>query len=644
MSNGIEKFETKVSLDRQKPHPVELLCGGVFYVVILAQVILSVYALAQQNSGIPTVEVTETEMKIECPGSMFPAFECCGGSFQYDSMKCVTQDLCDEMRTCTSACQGSGRRLQGLPGLEELRAVANETHPAGQKRQQLRSDISRRLNGLPVYPENVWAFFEEHFYLPTVLFLGLFALALVWLLLLLKAPVTVVWGTIFADLGLLVAVFLYFKADTGEVNVFPLVVAIVGAIAAFVLRKQVTNAGVCLGTAMKALEANRRLFPLALGVQLLWGAFFGLWVASLIALPYKDEVVVDEGGLCKLSPAHPLDAFYTFWVVSYYWASFFFQNMNLCMMSVQLGAWYFAQEGSIHMWMKGLRWSVTSLAGGNAICSAILGVTSYLQQYVNSKARACISVLNPIEWIPLCMAFALKTCIFTYTKFGMISQAFYGKPYCQSAKTSMALLKDRLGEAVVTNFIGERVMQWATYVLCVGLAFCAWAWAEDLHEIYIIREVGVGGAVGLMMMLMYFNAKPFLSIILIIVFESVLGDLIDKGSVARAYLNIVFAALFVGAVAFFIMTFISSVVVDAMNVIFFCFSVEAQNGQSQERFNELYGVVKAVAAGTDPNQAGAVAQSKAADGADQGTAAPVAEPATQVVGQPLDANNTSSNV
>merc|ERR1719284_278865 len=106
------------------------------------------------------------------------------------------------------------------------------------------------------------------------------------------------------------------------------------------------------------------------------------------------------------------------------------------MMSVQLGSWYFAQEGSIHMWMKGLRWSVTSLAGGNAICSAILGITSYLQQYVSSKTRTVVAVLNPIEWVPLCLAYALKTCIFTYTKFGMISQAFYGKPYCESAKTS----------------------------------------------------------------------------------------------------------------------------------------------------------------------------------------------------------------
>merc|ERR1719210_169671 len=102
-------------------------------------------------------------------------------------------------------------------------------------------------------------------------------------------------------------------------------------------------------------------------------------------------------------------------------------------MTPQIAGWYFQQPKSESFWIDSTKWAFGSLAGGNAICSAIMGVTQYLMRYVHSKCRLIVGLFNPVEWIPICLAFALRQCIFTYTKFGLIAHAYTGEAFCTMA-------------------------------------------------------------------------------------------------------------------------------------------------------------------------------------------------------------------
>jgi len=640
MASEEPTFKGKVEMERKSPHPAEMVCGGVFYLFMLVQIILSIVVFASQNTEVPTYETNDWGYIVDykCPENMIAAVDCCGGWGTYYTTDCVSTDLCESMRECDSLC--SARRLDdnstasaSAVRIDHLRRLAEEEGQASGKRMHARRNAARLLSGQSAVPESLWAFMEEHFYLPTVLFLSLFVLAGIFLFSLLKAATPVIWGVIVLDILMLLAVFIWFLAEFEEICYPAIIFAVVGIVASGLLYKQINTAGKVLTKAMEALNANKRLFMVGLGVKIVWGGYFGLWIASLIGMAFSKSVGTnEETGRCELQPGLPIDAFYVVWLVAYYWSMYFFQNINLCVLTVQVGGWYFEEQNYKGLWVKALQWSLTKLAGGNAICAAIMGATAYLKNLVDSKIRFCLAIVNPIDWIPLCLAFALKTCIHTYTKFGMIGQAFAGGDFCSSAQKTVNLLKTRLGEAVLTDFIGSRVMSWITYVLCVGVMFSAFAWAESLHDVGIIAELGIWGNFFVMLFMSALISRPFLVLVIIVLVENLLAGS-DIGE-ARSVLNIIFAALFMGAISLFIMKFVSLVVVDTMNVIFFCFGVETDNGKKQDRFTELYDTIKTVV-GTNPANAGVVVgttpgtttlQVQVPDGATPGTVISTAGP------------------
>merc|ERR1712048_610025 len=116
-------------------------------------------------------------------------------------------------------------------------------------------------------------------------------------------------------------------------------------------------------------------------------------------------------------------------------------------------------------------------------CSGIMGLSQGLMTYFSSKCRLVLAMLNPIEWIPLCLAFALKTVIHTYTKYGLVAQVYSGLPFCEAAQKTYNLLTDKLGEAFISDYVGKKVMGWCTYLLSLGVAMAALTWGNALQGV-----------------------------------------------------------------------------------------------------------------------------------------------------------------
>jgi len=424
-------------------------------------------------------------------------------------------------------------------------------------------------------------------------------------------------------------------AEFNAFNYMLAILAVAFTIGLVIARKQVKTAIVVMHKAMEGLVANKRLFPVTFGMTCLWIGYFALWIASIIGLDMRKTV----DNKCEIADSYSPGQLRWVWIFVYYWTTYFFNNAKLIVITAQLGEWYFKNDqADVNMWSKAAVWAFHPFrsGGANAICAFIMGSTQTLMVYVNSKCRMIAAMFNPVEWIPLCLAFALKSLIHTYTKFGLVAASYSGKPFCEAAACTFQLLKAKLGEAVICDYVGKRVMSWCTYILSLGVAMSALTWANSLQNLdeanKIFKEFTL--MVIVMLGLAWVVSYPLFSIVFIVFLEALLPNDID--GTGRAILNSIFAAIFMGSITNFLLRTMSHVVISAMDVIYFCFAVEADLGQGQDRFQELYAAIKdTIVPGTVNNQG---AMMGVVPGKVHPEQAPLEEPVVDnVVGAPMQA-------
>ncbi|CAK0831051.1 unnamed protein product [Prorocentrum cordatum] len=599
-----ETFVRGIDAKRKPALSADSICGVLFYLSALAQVILCFATFAAKNA-----EIAEFDSAgyVRCPDGMVWASNCASVPLYSTYTECISRDLCDQVAVCVGE-----RRLGEAAGTDEAHANRVEFLEAVAATEGPYAENARRLlAGGHEVPKSLWDFLETHFYVPTLLLGGVFLAASLWLLALQKFPRSMIWGTIGADIVLLLAGFAWFKLEADTWNPALAIVAGLTAIAAVFFRTKIDQCSVVMKAAMDGLVSNRRVFLVCASVTCLWAAFFAMWVAALIGMSFVKEVVqvppdeyTSSPSRCELQEVPWLASGWTklFFFVNLYWTTYFFRNVNLIVVSSTVSGWYFNSEGYQSLWIQALRWGFVDLAGGNAIASATMGCASYLLSRIKGPwSMALAACLNPVDWILMCIAFALQHVLHAFTKFGLISQVYSGRPFCDSAFAGMKLLKRQLGTAVLIDYIGTRVMSWATYVVALCVACATWAWADHVQGVESITQIPLEAMIFVMLVFAGIIAMPFYCLVAVIWLEVLLRPWGSSGDPffleIRAVLNAVFAALFLGAVVHFTMDTVSQIVVNAMDTIFFCFAVETQHGDAkQERFMGLYDNMKATIA------------------------------------------------
>jgi len=318
-------------------------------------------------------------------------------------------------------------------------------------------------------------------------------------------------------------------------------------------------------------------------------AWISLWIAGLIGTQFVLEVQKD----CSLEPNSFLNISnsWPYWVALMYWSTYFFQNVNVYPVTVNLAGWYFKEEGYKEFWKSGLVWALGPHSGGVAIASALMGFFEYLLDRVSTPWKMVLACLNPFDWFFLVLAIVLKAVAMTYTTFGLIASAYSGMGFLQGAPKTFELLKKWLGEVVICDFLGKNVMSWASYTIALSVCLGAWGWADSVQDIRTIEELDGALLVFIMACLAWFIGHPFFTMTLIAVF----GRMITNKEVVS-----IVAALFIGCISYFILDMVMQVVTLSMNVTFFCYALEKELAhQPQERFNQLYGSIeKTFATGT----------------------------------------------
>mmetsp|Transcript_66752 Transcript_66752/g.150731 ORF Transcript_66752/g.150731 Transcript_66752/m.150731 type:complete len:189 (+) Transcript_66752:2-568(+) len=134
-------------------------------------------------------------------------------------------------------------------------------------------------------------------------------------------------------------------------------------------------------------------------------------------------------------------------------------------------------------------------------------------------------------------------------------------------------------------------MSWATYMIALGVGFAAWAWADVVQGVNLFKSIPGEAVIGVIIMYAYLLSYPFVALIIVIMMESMIGGLFE-GEV-RAVMNSVFASLFMASITVYILMAVSKIVINSMDVIFFCFAIEEEmKAEKQERFNDMYESIK----------------------------------------------------
>jgi len=123
-----------------------------------------------------------------------------------------------------------------------------------------------------------------------------------------------------------------------------------------------------------------------------------------------------------------------------------------------------------------------------------------------------------------------------------------------------------------------------------------------------LGSLGMPFVIGMTIIFSMFIAYPLVGLIFVVIVEQILAsfgfldfskpDLWD----VRAVINSFLAALFMGCITQFILTFVSEVVMTAMDVILFCYAIDDDKGSHLEGFNEQ--VRKAFPDKGEPNSGG----------------------------------------
>lgn len=603
-------FERGFQINKPRKLSWEFGCAVILYLSIATHIALSAVVMSSKNTEPPKlVAAPDGSLTVECPSGMVQKSKC--ANMGWAGMdECMSESLCEELKTCTSSLS---RRLSDTVKKEDV-------------------------------PSGVWEFMEEHFYQPAVLFGCVFIAAGCWLFALQAAPKTVIWGTIAADVVFLIVIFVYFLVEEEAINWACIILVALLGLGCGLLYKKINHAAVMMKFAMDGLFANKRIFGVCFGVQLLWVAFFALWVGGLVAMHFVKQVgkVTDEYGNTRCETQTTFwssGGMVTYWILHYFWVTYFLRNVNVIVITAAVSGWYFEEEGYLHFWKKAIPLAFGPLAGGNAICSAIMGFLEYLLSKVGSVWSIIFSMLNPLEWIFLCIALCAKTIAQTYTKYGLIAHAYGGRPFCESAPRTFKLLKNWLGEAVVCDYVGKRVMSWVTYALALGVSFAAWAWADSVQNVSSFGEMDMGALFGVCVVFAWILSQPFFGLLLVIFAEDMLGVFLNNCAstdttclTIRAVMNSVFSALFMGCITFFILTFLSQVVVSAMDVCLFCFAVSSDLGIADEKDAKkqaFYASIKETVV------KGSVAGNSVVTGANAGTMMTVVVPTGAESGQQL---------
>lgn len=194
----------------------------------------------------------------------------------------------------------------------------------------------------------------------------------------------------------------------------------------------------------------------------------------------------------------------------------------------------------------------------------------------------------PTYFLVLMCGSCIKMLILMLTKFALILHVFTGQAFVPSAKKVFKIMKRHFKGGYVTEYAATSVLKLGSYVFSIAIFLIAWVWFDKAFK----TSTFPGASEEMFIVIIWsifalFNLwYPVLGIYIIIMVNRWLAS--DTSLDPEVWVSPV-AAIFVGCISMMFFTYIASVFLDTINVLFLCFAIDKDNNvdMTQDEFAKL---------------------------------------------------------
>ncbi|EGG14989.1 hypothetical protein DFA_09809 [Cavenderia fasciculata] len=148
---------------------------------------------------------------------------------------------------------------------------------------------------------------------------------------------------------------------------------------------------------------------------------------------------------------------FVFMVFSFYWVTNVIKNVVHCTISGLFASWYFL-DGSVGMppspTAKSFKRAITTSFGSICFGSLLLAIVSTLRYIAQSLQSSKNGIVQLVGCLLNCILSLFESVLQLFNVYAYTQVAIYGKSYCDAARSTMDLVKNRGADLIVNdNFI-----------------------------------------------------------------------------------------------------------------------------------------------------------------------------------------------
>lgn len=408
---------------------------------------------------------------------------------------------------------------------------------------------------------NVYKILAKYPEVPAVILCSIPFIAVLWILAMRFATFAVTWLSLLMSIAMwfVLGAFLY----PSEVSY--VLFAAGGLIFLFyvVSHKKISESIHHLSVATVAISRNKDILPVTVLIKAAYFGYLTLFAFSLINATFIYQV---NPITCYPMQHKAVSSILWYLIFSVLWVSRYSDAMRLTITSMVVASWYFEQpqsERGSYPAFRSFKLIAFRSIGTLSIASVIGAIADLLIRVLRSN----IWFLDPVSCFLYLLAVLFRQMILTATTFTTIAHAITSQGFGGSGKLAYDTLKRNFVGGFVNDSVGETVVKINAYYISVALFFACWAWFGKLSGLDSLSQAANHPGFLYFLIIIgfiYLNRYPFLSLIVV-------------NFLSSFYYDPVVPALFVSSIAHIILSYFGSVILDAMNTLFFCHAISRDN-------------------------------------------------------------------
>ncbi|EFA85970.1 hypothetical protein PPL_01203 [Heterostelium album PN500] len=286
-------------------------------------------------------------------------------------------------------------------------------------------------------------------------------------------------------------------------NIFLGIILVISVVVLFVFflvwRKRIDFTAALLTTSVQLLQR----FPAAFRIGFYSMAFNFVWLILWTAAVSRIYWTFSDAGYYFLS---------IYMVFSFYWVTNVIKNVVHTTVSGLFASWYFL-DGSVGMGpnptLGSFRRAMTTSFGSICFGSLLIAIISTMRYMANQLQSSDNGLLKFVGCILSCILSIMQSVVQFINVYAYTQVAIYGKSYCDAAKDTFELFKNRGADLVVNdNFISTAL---SMSVFLAGMIGCIFG--------VIVSQIGYSSAYG--GVFAFFTTLSFVLVALEVVYSGV---------------------------------------------------------------------------------------------------------------------------